>query len=217
MNRVAITYGFEDKVAPYADALRDAGMDPVLVTPDRPLIAVSEVKGLLLSGGTDLDPALYGEAPDPRSESPEKERDELEMRLLRDALAMRIPILAICRGMQIFNVFHPGGTLAQHIEGHVLRPADASLPAHQIVTEPGTRLAEILGPGEHQVNSRHHQAVGQVGEGLIVSARSKDDRVIEALERSDRRFAIAVQWHPENQIHRFEAQRRLFLAFQDAL
>ena len=217
MNRVALTYGFEDNVTPYADALRDAGMDPVLVTPDRPLIAVSEVSGLLLSGGADLDPALYGETPHPLSETPEKERDALEMRLLRDALALRIPVFAICRGMQLFNVSHPGGTLVQHIEGHVHEPVDRSLAAHDIVTLPGTRLAEILGPGDHPVNSRHHQAIGKVGEGLVVSATSKSDGIIEALERPDRRFALAVEWHPENQIHRYEAQRRLFLAFQDSL
>lgn len=139
----------------------------------------------------------------------------MESAYLRAALAADLPLLAICRGMQLFNVIH-GGTLAQHIEGHRATPANKSLPAHPVAVQAGTRLAAILGAGEQAVNSRHHQAVNRVGDGLVVSARAGDG-VIEGLERTDRKFALGVQWHPENMIYRFAAQRRLFEAFRQAL
>jgi putative glutamine amidotransferase len=218
MKRVALTFDDGYDVEPYSEALRDAGMEPVLVTPTRPVDSLSGIHGLLLSGGADLEPALYGQDPHPESQSPLLDRDALEQRLLREALESGVPILAICRGMQLFNITHPGGTLVQHIEGHrVVTPEDRAKPAHTIEVAPGTRLAAIMQPGDHPVNSRHHQAVAAVGRGLVVSARSKSDGVIEALERPDHHFAIAVQWHPENQVHRFPEHKSLFLALSDAL
>ena len=189
-----------------------------MISPDDPR-ALAGLQGLLLSGGTDLNPARYGATPHPRNETPDDARDDLETGLLTEALAADLPVLAICRGMQLFNVAH-GGTLIQHLENsaaHVVRGDDPALPAHQILVEPGTRLAEILGEGVHAVNSRHHQAVGRVGAGLRVTARSTPDGVIEALERSDRRFALAVQWHPEDQARRDAEQRKLFQAFAEAM
>jgi putative glutamine amidotransferase len=140
----------------------------------------------------------------------------MEWRLLEQAVAADIPVLAICRGMQLFNVFHPGGTLLQHLDGHAVNSHDPAEPAHSVVQEPDSRLASILGLGPVEVNSRHHQAVQQVGQGLVVTSRSGDG-VIEGLERPDLRFAVAVQWHPEDQTVRFAAQRRLFEAFAAAL
>jgi len=99
----------------------------------------------------------------------------------------------------------------------VVRGDDLALPAHQVLVEPGTRLAAILGPGAHAVNSRHHQAVERVGAGLRVTARSTPDGVIEALERSAGQFAVAVQWHPEDQARRDATQKKLFEAFAAAL
>jgi putative glutamine amidotransferase len=125
-------------------------------------------------------------------------------------------VLAICRGLQLFNVFHQGGTLLQHLDGHTIISPDPSEPAHAVVQEPGSRLASILGPGPVDVNSRHHQAVEQVGHGLRVTSRSTDG-IVEGLERPDLRFAVAVQWHPEDQVCRFPAQHRLFEAFAAAL
>jgi len=118
-------------------------------------------------------------------------------------------VLAICRGMQLFNVTHAGGTLVQDLEGHKL-PRNGT---HHVEIYHGTKLAEIFGAGLHSVNSRHHQAVANVGEGLTVSAKSPGG-IVEGLERPDLRFAIAVQWHPEDQMPQ---QRRLFEAFRDAL
>jgi putative glutamine amidotransferase len=216
MKRVALTYHDTYDIEPYAAAVRAAGMEPVLVTPARPMASMAQVQGLVLSGGTDLSSSLYGQEPHPKSQAPENDRDELEQRLLREALAANTPVLAICRGMQLLNVTHAGGTLIQHMEGHVSRPADKSEPAHRVTVLDGTHLSAIMGGGRHPVNSRHHQAIGVLGAGLVVSARA-DDGVIEGVERPDLRFVLAVQWHPENQIYRFAAQKNLFLALADAL
>jgi len=215
--RAALTFRDPRKAEPYAKALRQAGIEPVLISPEKPR-TLDGLQGLVLSGGTDLNPARYGETPHPGSEAPDDARDELETGLLAEALAADLPVLAICRGMQLFNVAH-GGTLIQHLDNsavHVVRGDDPALPAHRILVEPGTRLAAILGEGVHGVNSRHHQAVERVGAGLRVTARSTPDGVIEALERSDRRFALAVQWHPEDQVRRDAEQRKLFEAFAEA-
>ena len=146
--------------------------------------------------------------PDARSETPDTPRDELERHLLREALAADLPVLAICRGLQLFNVSHAGGTLTQHMEGHKL----AHTGTHEIEIYEGTRLAGILGAGVQSVNSRHHQAVAEVGAGLKVSAKSPGG-VIEGLERPELRFAIAVQWHPEDMIEKVALQRNLFQEF----
>jgi putative glutamine amidotransferase len=216
--KAALTFREPHKTATYAEALRQAGVEPVLISPGDPR-PLAGLQGLLLSGGTDVNPARYGVAPDPACETPDDARDDLETRLLAEALAANLPVLAICRGMQLFNVAH-GGTLIQHLENtavHAVRGPDPALPAHEILVEPGTQLAAILGAGAHGVNSRHHQAVERVGAGLRVSARSTPDGVIEALERSDRPFALAVQWHPEDQVRRDAEQRKLFEAFAHAL
>ncbi len=216
--RAALTFREPHKVEPYAQALRAAGIEPVLISPQEPG-SLDGIQGLLLSGGTDVNPDRYGGTPHDANEPADDQRDELEMRLLGEALAKDVPVLAICRGMQLFNVAH-GGTLIQHLnntEFHRVRGSDPSIPAHEIVVEPGSRLAAILGQGPHRVNSRHHQAVERLGSGLTVTARSTPDGVIEGLERTDRRFAVAVQWHPEDQAPRDAAQRKLFEAFREAL
>jgi putative glutamine amidotransferase len=207
--RVALTCRDLKKIDPYADALRTAGIDPQFVTPEHPADSLAEFAGLVLSGGTDVDPGLYGQEADPHTDAPDPERDALEQRLLREALASNRPVLAICRGMQLFNVTHPGGTLVQHLEGHKLQHN----ATHHAEISGGTRLARIFGAGVHAVNSRHHQAVGSTGRGLIVSAKTPDG-VVEGLERPDLRFAVAVQWHPEDQMPQ---QRRLFEGFGEAL
>jgi gamma-glutamyl-gamma-aminobutyrate hydrolase PuuD len=216
MKRVAITYHDGYDVTPYADAARDCGLDPVLVTPARPLEDLTAVHGLMLCGGPDLDPALYGQEPHPTAQTPVRERDALEQRLLREALAADLPVLAICRGMQLLNVTLPGGTLLQDIDGHRVITEDKSLDAHSATTAAGSRLATILGPGAHRVNSRHHQAVDRIGDGLRVSALAPDG-IVEGIEHPDHRFVVGVQWHPENQTKRFPEQRRLFVALSDVV
>lgn len=215
--RVGVTYSNEIKLQPYLDALRAAGVEPV------PLAAganadAHDLDGLLLSGGLDLNPHLYGQEMHAEADEPNDARDRLELDLLRDALDRDLPVLAICRGMQLFNVAH-GGSLDQHMAAHALhqqRPADKSTPAHEIEIAPESKLADILETSHASVNSRHHQAVDRVGAGLVVSARAQDGAV-EALEVPARRFAIAVQWHPEDQAPRDAVQRRLFEKFAEAV
>jgi putative glutamine amidotransferase len=174
--------------------------------------------GLVLSGGIDLNPKLYGQARHAAADEPNDARDELELGLLKLALAEDLPVLAICRGMQLFNVA-AGGTLDQHIEErsvHQRYDLAKPRPVHTVEVEPGSRLAEITGPGLVAVNSRHHQAVAQVGDGLTVSARAEDG-VIEGIEMPGKRFAVAVQWHPEDQAATDPVQAKLFTAFAKAL
>jgi putative glutamine amidotransferase len=220
MKRVALTYRNQKKIAPYAEALRGSGIEPVFVTPEQSVQTLAALAGLVLSGGTDVDPELYGgRERHVLADQPDRERDALEQRLLREALAVDLPVLAICRGMQLFNVTHSGGTLVQHMEGHKL----TNNATHDIEIYAGTLLARIFfgkggfGQGEEagtlSVNSRHHQAVAQPGRGLIVSAKATGG-IVEALERPDLRFAVAVQWHPEDQM---PAHQRLFEAFRDSL
>jgi putative glutamine amidotransferase len=216
--KAALTFRDPRKAEPYADALRQAGIEPLLISPTEPIPA-AQWQGLLLSGGSDVNPARYGSAPYAGNEPADDERDELEAGLLRRALDAGLPVLAICRGMQLFNVMH-GGSLIQHLENsafHRVREGDPAAPVHQVEVEPGSQLAAILGAGLHAVNSRHHQAVARVGAGLQVTARSIGDGVIEALERNGGPFALAVQWHPEDQVRRDPAQRKLFEAFAQAL
>ena len=218
--RAAATFGTgttEARIAPYERALRGAGIEPV-----RNPQSLESLDGLLLTGGSDVNPMHYGQTRSGESDMPDDERDELETRLLQEALAADIPVFAICRGLQLFNVAC-GGTLVQHLTStdvHRQKPRDAEpgkhLSAHRVWVAPGTRLAEIVGGGGHEVNSRHHQAVESLGQGLIVSAVAIDG-VIEAIEKPGAAFAVGVQWHPEDRIDVSEADRKLFEAFAAAM
>jgi gamma-glutamyl-gamma-aminobutyrate hydrolase PuuD len=208
-----------EETDPYAEALLVAGIEPVIVQPGQ-AASLDSVAGLMLMGGSDVNPAAYGAERHPETDAPDELRDELELRLIAEALERDLPILAICRGLQILNVQH-GGTLVQHlepVERHRRRTKDPSLTAHPIEIERGSVLGRIAQDVfRWDVNSRHHQAVARPGMGLRVSARHPDDGVIEAVERPDKRFVMAVQWHPENQSAAREEQARLFRAFAEAL
>lgn len=219
--RVGVTFRFESKVVRYEFALRQVGIDPVRISPDVPR-SIESLDGLVLTGGTDINPARYGQDRHAVTEDPDDARDELEIRLLHIALDLGLPVLAICRGMQLFNVAH-GGTLIQHLATADLHSQKMPAaepgkhgPAHEVHVHANTQLARIIGEGTHQVNSRHHQAVDRVGDGLIVSAISTDG-VIEAVERPDKPFALAVEWHPEDRVISSEADRKLFEAFASQL
>jgi putative glutamine amidotransferase len=207
--RVALMFGDPAKLPPYEAALRLASAEPVL-NPEN----IEDIEGLVLAGGTDVNPLRYGAEPHPKTEPPDDNRDERELRLLQEALQRNIPVLAICRGMQLFNVAH-GGTLIQHLEGntHVQRGVP---DAHKIAIEPASTLAAIIAQPEYPVNSRHHQAVDRIGSGLRVAARSSDG-VIEALENASCQFALAVQWHPEDRCATHDGDRYLFEAFVRAI
>lgn len=206
------------KSQPYEEALRRAGIEPVLVSPGGAIPA--DFAGLLLMGGSDVNPGRYGETPHPDAGTPDDARDELECALIKDAMERDVPLFAICRGLQILNVQH-GGSLVQHLdnaERHRVRPGEPGLPAHPVEVVRDARLAAIVGgPSTLNVNSRHHQAIARVGQGLLISARDPEDGTIEAVERDDKRFVIGVQWHPENQIVRDPRAAKLFHAFAAAI
>ena len=176
--------------------------------------------GLLLSGGTDVDPMLFGEAPHTALGRVEPARDPFELELAREAVRRDLPVLGICRGLQVLNVAL-GGTLIQDIpsevEGAVRHEAgdDRLEIAHDVVIRHGSRLADLMGTARAPVNSFHHQAVKTLGPGLVLSATSPLDGIIEGIEMSDRGFVVAVQWHPEN-FWRTGEFRSLFEGFIEA-
>jgi putative glutamine amidotransferase len=183
------------------------GRARVLETSESPRKVLGELNGLLLTGGGDVDPVFYGEDRHPTIEDAEPGRDEFEIDLARRALAADLPMLAICRGAQVLNVA-AGGSLVQDIDSivqgplaHTIRqPRDAH--AHDVSVAAGSRLERALGSAVDgarlcRVNSRHHQAVARIGEGLVASATAPDG-VIEAIEKPAARFCLGVQWHPEN-------------------
>ena len=215
--RVLIPYRHERKLKAYVDALAAAGMDPAPAYVGE-AVSFDGAAGLLLMGGTDVNPTLYGEEARAETDEPDDQRDQAELRLIEEAIRNDVPIFAICRGLQILNVYH-GGTLIQHLAAgaHDAETQDKGAHAHEIEIEADTQLARIAGSTRLPVNSRHHQAVKQMGKGLRVSARSAGDAVIEGLERADRTFVVGVQWHPEDQVSRDSEQLNLFRAFAEAL
>ena len=177
---------------------------------------------LLLTGGVDIEPARYGEQPHETVQDTSAERDDFESTVLADALARDVPVLAICRGHQLFNVAH-GGSLLQHLEEREPHRARRNRETgeidsgwHEVEVVPGSRLANILGAERVRTNSRHHQAVTpeRVAPGLAVVATTEDG-VVEALEAPERRWALSVQWHPERDELAAESTA-LFEAFVDA-
>lgn len=166
--------------------------------------------GLLLSGGGDVEPSFYGEERLPQCGEASKIRDEMEIALCKKAVEKGIPVLGICRGVQVMNIAL-GGTLYQHIENHARHDMPRE-PVHSAVIGNGTRLHTIFGVETVSVNSRHHQAVKDVAEGLIVSARAQDGTV-EAVEMPGDSFFLGVQWHPEGMYDRYDDMKKIFAAF----
>jgi putative glutamine amidotransferase len=214
----------------YVEVLTDAGALPWLI----PLLhedldtlrAIYErLDGVFMAGGADLDPGSYGEERHVACGRPDPARDRTELTLARWALEERKPLLALCRGVQVINVAS-GGTLfqdlgAQRTEGikHDYFPEDGRYPRDMIVHEvrlaTGSRLAKILGQETLSVNSRHHQGIKSLGEGLVATAFAPDG-LIEGVETATGQFAIGVQWHPEDLTALQPDTRRLFDAFIDA-
>jgi putative glutamine amidotransferase len=210
----------------YVRAVELAGGAPV-VTPPHPdegvLRAIFErLDGLILSGGGDVLPALYGEPDSGLLWSVNAERDRAELLLARWALAEHLPLLGICRGNQVLNVA-AGGTLVQDIATYVPEALDhssvASRPmdcvAHSVEIREGSRLAALFGAGALHVNSAHHQAVLRVGAPLVVTAVAADG-VSEGVEAPEHPFCLGVQWHPEALLDTLPQMRRLFEALIEA-
>ncbi|MBD0694658.1 hypothetical protein BG452_03110 [Streptomyces sp. CBMA123] len=192
----------------YVDAIARAGGTPVLLPPQPGAAGhlLDALDGLVLTGGPDVDPARYAAAPHPRTGPPHHARDDWESRLLRAALARDLPVLGVCRGMQLLNV-ELGGTLLQHLPDDSHQIAPARFVRHRVTPAHGSRIAAVLGPVT-EVSCYHHQAVDRIGTGLRATAHSADGTV-EALELIGHRFALGVQWHPETD----PDDPRLFHAF----
>jgi putative glutamine amidotransferase len=219
VSRVVLTLERGTEEADYRRALLEAGFSEAEVVAIRPDDALPEsFDGLLLSGGEDVDPRLYGQDPHRKLGGVDRGRDALELSAVERTRAAGVPVFGICRGLQVLNVAY-GGTLVQDlpsqrpspVEHYVRSPSDA--PAHAVLFESGSFL-DTGGPRTAAVNSRHHQAIDRLGPGLSVAARAPDG-VIEAIEEPGRPV-FAVEWHPEN--FRDDAlSRRLFRRFRDAV
>jgi putative glutamine amidotransferase len=191
----------------YVEAVQRAGGIAVILPPDEllevePERALSLFDGLMLAGGADIDPASYDQEPHPQTVGTVPERDLFEIALTRAAIEHDVPVLGICRGMQLLNVAC-GGTLLQHLPDHVgheehrrvLGSFDGS--DHDVVLREGSLAARAAGETAHVSKSHHHQGVDRLGEGLVVTGVSALDELPEAIELPDRRFVLGVQWHPE--------------------
>ncbi len=189
----------------YTDSVLHAGGIPLIIVPSDPTYiddVLDRIDGLLLTGGGDVSPHLYGREPEETVRGVNEERDVFEIELVKRAKARKLPVMGICRGLQVINVAL-GGTLIQDLPSHT------GVHDHDIVGEgvyephleamvvEDTRIAAIIGPGRHCINSIHHQAVDELGDGLSISALAVDS-TIEGIEHEDPDWPlIAVQWHPE--------------------
>jgi gamma-glutamyl-gamma-aminobutyrate hydrolase PuuD len=187
--------------ADYATSVQHAGAVALLLPPAPPAqaaVALDGVHGLVVAGGPDVDPRHYGAERHPRSGAERPERDAWELALVRIALDRDLPLLAVCRGLQVLNTAL-GGTLIQHLPDavgtDVHSPVVGGFGRHGVVLEPGSRLAAICGT-EGETATHHHQAIDCLGTGMISCGRAEDG-TIEAVEMPDRTWAFGVQWHPE--------------------
>jgi len=191
----------------YLDAVQRGGGLAVMLSPDPALVedpseALDLIDGLVLAGGADIDPASYGATPHEKTSGTVPERDVYEIAMARGAIERDMPLLGICRGMQLLNVAC-GGTLLQHLPerfGHhehrrVLGSFDGA--DHDVELREGTLAMRVVGESRHATKSHHHQGIDRLGEGLVVSGVSAMDDLPEAIELPEARFALGVQWHPE--------------------
>jgi putative glutamine amidotransferase len=192
----------------YIEAIQRAGGLAVMLPPDEALVEdpdelLERLDGLILAGGADIDPSSYGEPRDPHTIDTVPARDRFEIALARAAIARDLPLLGICRGMQLINVAC-GGTLIQHLpdryghEQHRRVVGSFEGSEHEVTLSEGSLAQSATGQTRHTTKSHHHQGVDCLGTGLIVSGVSAlEDDLTEAIELPDRRFALGVQWHPE--------------------
>jgi putative glutamine amidotransferase len=193
--------------AAYAIELQRAGAIALALSPDRYLIdhpdeLLDRVEGLIISGGGDVDPAVYGAERHPETSLVSPERDAFELALTRRAIERDMPVLGVCRGIQVLNVAF-GGTLLQHLPEHLghgehRRVAGSFDDAdHDVRLTEGSLAAAAAGELLHATKSHHHQGIGELGSGLVATGVSTLDDLVEAVELPDHRFVLGVQWHPE--------------------
>ena len=184
----------------YVDAVERAGGRPILLPPSEDGVdeTLDLLDGIVFSGGADVDPALYGAEAHPETDTPQARRDRGELALLQAALERDLPMLAVCRGVQLLNIAR-GGDLVQHLPetlgNDVHKQTPGTFVEHPVEVKEGTRLASMLGPSP-EVTSHHHQGLGRVGDGLVPVAWAADG-TLEGVEDPSRRFTVGVQWHPE--------------------
>lgn len=189
----------------YATAVQDAGAVALILAPDdeaaeNPALLLDHIDCLMLAGGADVDAATYGSRPHEQTKNTWPERDRFELALAHAALQRDMPVLGICRGMQMLNVVC-GGTIDQHLpdslghEDH--RHTPGTFGDHEVVLDAGSLAAKAVGIERVAVKSHHHQGIAELGEGLVVTGRSEPDHVVEAVELPDRAYALGVLWHPE--------------------
>jgi putative glutamine amidotransferase len=191
----------------YVEAVQRAGGMVLMLVPDEQLVgdpdqALDLIDGLMLAGGADIDPASYGEERHPLTVDTVPERDAFEIALLRGAIERDMPVLGICRGMQLINVAL-GGTLLQHLPEHLGHSEHRRVlgsfegAEHDVILAEGSLAASAAGESSHVTRSHHHQGVDRIGAGLLVSGASTIDQFPEAIELPDKQFVLGVQWHPE--------------------
>jgi putative glutamine amidotransferase len=201
---------------PYVAALVAAGARVALLPPAQPGAAeelLARVDGLLLAGGGDIEPARYGAADHPAQYGLDPDRDALELELATAAVARGLPVLGICRGVQLLNVAF-GGTLVQHLpegDGQLVHRDEAKQAMHDVEVERGSRLAEALGQTHATCRSHHHQGLDRVGDGFRPVARAPDE-LVEGIER-DHGWTVGVLWHPESTAASDPVQHRLLRSF----
>ena len=204
----------------YVRAVSRAGATPILATPsveDAPVDALSSFDGLLLIGGGDVAPSTYGANDHPDQYGVDGARDAAESALLREALRIEMPVLAVCRGAQVVNVAF-GGTLLQHLPDVAEltdhgRPGGGGPSTHDVKVVADSRISEIVGAESITCSSHHHQAIDRIGDGLVAVGRS-DDGIVEAVEHEDG-WLVAVQWHPEDTAGSDPSQQALFDALAE--
>ena len=220
---IGITGNFGEKgcelAEGYFESILKAGATPVIFPPfeDRDALAnvLEHIDGLLLSGGGDLNPLFTGEEPIPQLHSVNYKRDLAELLLIRLAYDRQIPILGICRGIQMLNVVL-GGTLKQDIPNHRVSETSDDPIWHDVRIAPSTRLAQIAGTDHARVNSYHHQAIDRLADGLVATAWAEDG-TIEAMEMPGERFFVGLQWHPEKSLREDELSKAVFKAMRAAM
>ena len=217
MPLIGISSPNEQEAERYCEAISSRGYDHIVIGPAGGKTLPEHLHGVILTGGLDIGPNIYGEDTDPEADVRiSSERDEWEIPILKQALANNMPILGICRGMQLLNVVF-GGKLIQDLSGHrnIEYPDDKSV-FHQIYLSPGTKLAAIMGSGGFiRVNSQHHQGLGeaQKAPSLLASAYSLDDGIIEAIESPNHDWVIGVQCHNEIEEELYKSFGNIFQAF----
>lgn len=189
----------------YSRAIQGAGGIALILPPDPGLTEdpgelVDRIDALVLGGGADLDAASHKAEPHPETRGTNPDRDRFELALAREALAREMPVLGVCRGMQVMNIA-AGGTLEQHLPERVghdrHRPVPGEWAEHDVRLAPGSLVAKATGTERLTIKSHHHQGIGEVGEGFEATGWATDDDTVEAIEAPERGFTLGVLWHPE--------------------